>query len=1101
MADRFSRLKGMLRGKARPIAILLLVSSIPVLSELKAAMGIESSEEFLIEMAVWIIRLVCLGALLIGFRFLLRLFNPGFLLQSKSNRGQKKAPAKFQGSALQKKLIEYWRQSVQDGNLNSITERELSESKLSLSLEEIVSGKLNRERLQSLKEVVARYESGKGSLREDGILPILLAPIRFRRERGRNSDLRDSIVPFWIPALISSDGEIRPPAKDSLPWIPREFLEPMTADSVLLFGEVKDLERFKMPDNFRDSWSAYIGTAEKLFKFVTGEPLSKFQLEGYSKDNQGLLCLYSGTAAGSRYIENRYNELLDGGAALGVLRNLIPNKKRSKTIERLSDTRMHLGQFQAQFPLSDSQRRAVHHSLALRNTEVLGVTGPPGTGKTTLIQSVIGSGWVDAAIRGCSLPPVTVCCSSSNQATTNILKSFTSQTLFADSVPTRWLPDVHTFGLFCSSKTKSEELTDTLFTLVRGDSTLGRLERNEYVEQAKPFYLSRFSENYFPVRDIRKAISHLSKELWKESELLKVAIQKALYGRPLKLHEHLFPPATLPTAEVFSRLAELDTSHRYRLLCLATHYWEGRWLLTIPAIITKNNRRLAERRSRYLDKQEWQVRSMLTPCLVSTFSMAPEFFGSSQSSPTIDLLIADEAGQVSPEVAAPTLSLSSKAVVIGDTAQLEPVWSVLEHVDRGNLTKFGLAPNSARYAELRQAGFLASSGDLMSVALAFSATNERGEPGIFLSEQRRSVPAIVDFANDLSYNGKLTAIRKELAVRPFPAFGFAHIHGIPERVGRSRRNKLEATAIQRWISANQEKIAEHYKKSPAEAVAVITPFTAQARTLREVLLPHFPGMTVGTVHTLQGAERDIVIFSPAYGSSERVNYLFDQKPNMLNVAVTRARDSFLVFGDTKVFSKEGDLPSNILARFILSAESNQLTISDSPQLNSQEPIRESVERLDTLEQHREALIIGLRTAQKEVLIVSPTISSVAIEHDKIDFEILAAVQRGIRVLVYVDKNLNSEGENFKPNADMGMKMLVAAGAELYITDRIHNKSLVIDDRAIYEGSFNWLSAVRVKDSRHQNMEVSFKYVGPDTENLIRSLRYELNERKIAKLDF
>ena len=39
----------------------------------------------------------------------------------------------------------------------------------------------------------------------------------------------------------------------------------------------------------------------------------------------------------------------------------------------------------------------------------------------------------------------------------------------------------------------------------------------------------------------------------------------------------------------------------------------------------------------------------------------------------IDLLIVDEAGQVSPEIAAGAFSLAKKSVVVGDVYQIEPV--------------------------------------------------------------------------------------------------------------------------------------------------------------------------------------------------------------------------------------------------------------------------------------------------------------------------------------------------------------------------------------------------------------------------------------------
>jgi superfamily I DNA and/or RNA helicase len=38
---------------------------------------------------------------------------------------------------------------------------------------------------------------------------------------------------------------------------------------------------------------------------------------------------------------------------------------------------------------------------------------------------------------------------------------------------------------------------------------------------------------------------------------------------------------------------------------------------------------------------------------------------------------------------------------------------------------------------------------------------------------------------------------------------------------------------------------------------------------------------------------------------------------MLNVAVSRARDSFILFGDTRVFNEENSTPSGVLKKHLV----------------------------------------------------------------------------------------------------------------------------------------------------------------------------------------
>ena len=101
----------------------------------------------------------------------------------------------------------------------------------------------------------------------------------------------------------------------------------------------------------------------------------------------------------------------------------------------------------------------------------------------------------------------------------------------------------------------------------------------------------------------------------------------------------------------------------------------------------------------------------------------------------------------------------------------------------------------------------------------------------------------------------------------------------------------------------------------------MTPFAAQAGLIASLLRKQFPGepqaMTIGTVHALQGAERAIIVFSPTYGSAPPGLPFYDQSPNMLNVAVSRARDSFVVIGNLALFdASRPDRPSGLLAAYL-----------------------------------------------------------------------------------------------------------------------------------------------------------------------------------------
>ena len=61
----------------------------------------------------------------------------------------------------------------------------------------------------------------------------------------------------------------------------------------------------------------------------------------------------------------------------------------------------------------------------------------------------------------------------------------------------------------------------------------------------------------------------------------------------------------------------------------------------------------------------------------------------------IDLLIVDESGQVSPELAVPSFSLAKQAILVGDIQQIEPVWSISDEYSFINLKNLGIVSNQS----------------------------------------------------------------------------------------------------------------------------------------------------------------------------------------------------------------------------------------------------------------------------------------------------------------------------------------------------------------------------------------------------------------------
>ena len=153
---------------------------------------------------------------------------------------------------------------------------------------------------------------------------------------------------------------------------------------------------------------------------------------------------------------------------------------------------------------------------------------------------------------------------------------------------------------------------------------------------------------------------------------------------------------------------------------------------------------------------------MLTPCMVATFAMLPEKLTVSRRGDGgfhkdylfnfLDLLIVDEAGQVPPDVAGAAFALAKKALVIGDTRQIEPIPQIPKFIDIANLVERGLLPEDHSEEDLdriEDTGLTASGGSAMRVAQR--ACRYRPEPeldgGLWLFEHRRCYDEIVAYCN------------------------------------------------------------------------------------------------------------------------------------------------------------------------------------------------------------------------------------------------------------------------------------------------------------------------------------------------------------------
>lgn len=557
--------------------------------------------------------------------------------------------------------------------------------------------------------------------------------------------------------------------------------------------------------------------------------------------------------------------------------------------------------------------------------------------------------------------------------------------------------------------------------------------------------------------------------------------------------------------------ALLDVTLRYDLFLLAVHYWEARWLAAALELTTARDGAIKalSGRSREATETRWRVMACLTPCFVSTLYMLPKHLqyydrdGENKNPPLldlVDLLIVDEAGQTAAEIGGLGVALGRKTLVVGDVHQIEPVWSVGPHIDEGNLKRYGLQTHADA---LDAAGARACNGSLMKLARhasAFAGADETDpEPGVFLTEHRRCQTPIIAISNDLAYNDRLIPCAPTLSDPILPPLGWANVRAPSGRRGSSRFNDGEAAAIAEWLSGRRAEIEAFYGNKPIhEVVGVVTPFSAQKSAVSAALARHGLNgpLTVGTVHALQGAEREIVIFSPVHTAEDGGRPFFDNGPNMINVAASRARHAFLVFGDMRVFDPAkaaAKTPSGVLAKHLFSRPDYELTdIVSRPDFAKAENDGFAI-RLDSLDAHRAALRRAFESAQRRVLVVSPYLSNEAVVSDDVAAMVRSARRRKVDVTIAYDPTLNRHNGQLRLACAEAVEALTQADASVIEINRIHNKTLAVDDAWIVEGSFNWLSAVRDQSRPYMRAERSLRYHGPEVGRFIADAWREIGD--------
>lgn len=242
-----------------------------------------------------------------------------------------------------------------------------------------------------------------------------------------------------------------------------------------------------------------------------------------------------------------------------------------------------------------------------------------------------------------------------------------------------------------------------------------------------------------------------------------------------------------------------------------------------------------------------------------------------------DLVVMDEAGQCNVATALLPIAKAESLLLVGDPNQLKPVIILEDTVNKDLMEKYNV-PDKYDY----------KTNSILDVMVE----NDNISKYILLKYHYRCGKKIIGFSNQRYYNNSLNLsyIAEEGDLK------------VLDVKNQNVKNKNEA--IDEAIA-----IANYIERNNIDDAFIITPFVNQKEMIYDILKTKgIKGVDVGTIHSIQGAEKGTIIFSTALSpktSKKTFEWLKDNY-ELINVAITRAKNKLVIAADTEVVDKLSD---------------------------------------------------------------------------------------------------------------------------------------------------------------------------------------------------
>ncbi len=265
-----------------------------------------------------------------------------------------------------------------------------------------------------------------------------------------------------------------------------------------------------------------------------------------------------------------------------------------------------------------------------------------------------------------------------------------------------------------------------------------------------------------------------------------------------------------------------------------------------------------------------------------------------------DMVVIDEASQCDIASAIPLILRAKQLVVIGDPLQLKHI-TTLEDYEEEKI-KEHLNLTSSVHLQYKSKSLWDYSRDFL--ANASKDITPKNIVGHY-----RCHPDIIGYSNEAYYIPKLNTqleIHTKAEQFPIEPKGLRWI----DIEGQQRANNININDVE--VEKSIELATHLANQHPNISIGIVTPFKHQADELNRKLPNNLNNRVLAsTVHKFQGDEKDVMIYSLVVtdnSPASKIRWIDIYAPEIVNVAVTRARNTLYIVGNKSYIQNNSQFP-------------------------------------------------------------------------------------------------------------------------------------------------------------------------------------------------